>query len=100
MKANFASSLAPNGQIYVNDQMQVTDVNPRQHGIAPPVNENIYCIGDISFTSLGEEKTIIALKSLLPTAVLNIIDHASGKRPTRSIPTSISTINMISLGSS
>jgi hypothetical protein len=28
MKANFASCIAPNGQIYVNDYMQVTNKDP------------------------------------------------------------------------
>jgi NADH dehydrogenase FAD-containing subunit len=99
MKANFASSVAPSGEIYINDQMQVTDVDPRKQGIAPPVKDNIFCVGDISYSSLNEEKNIHNAFFLVPTAVQNVIDHASGKRPLHSIPSSIPTINMISLGS-
>ena len=99
MRTHFASSIAPSGEIYINDQMQVTDVDPRKHGIAPPVKENVFCVGDISFSSLNEEKNIHNAFILVPTAIQNILDHASGKRPQRSIPSSIPTINMISLGS-
>jgi hypothetical protein len=40
----------------------------------------------------------VAGRFLIPTAVQNIIDHASGKRPVHSIPNSIPFFSLISLG--
>lgn len=81
MKTHFASSLAPNGQIYVNDLMQISSVNPRVDPTAQGMKDNIFAFGDVCLTSLNEEKNIVALKALAEYVFKNICQLASGQRP-------------------
>lgn len=78
--------------------MQVTNVDPRLTRIAPAVQDNIYCVGDASLSSLNEIKGILAVKTLAPLAAKNILAQAAGRRPNNTIPSSMPSIAMISLG--
>ena len=48
MRKNFAKSLAPNGQIYVNDLLQVSGVDPSYEPFAPALKDNIFALGDVN----------------------------------------------------
>lgn len=52
MKANFQNCLAPNGQIMVNDYLQITTADPTINVVSPAAKENIFALGDCNFTSL------------------------------------------------
>jgi NADH dehydrogenase FAD-containing subunit len=63
----FQDCVSARGQIYVNDHMQVTNVNPivqSQVGAThvAKVFANVFAIGDCCLTRLNEEKTIPPLK--------------------------------------
>ncbi len=98
LKANFGKAVSNNNRVFVNDLMQVTGVDPRVVRVANAVQENIYCVGDASLSSLDEIKGILTLKTLAPIAAKNILAQAAGLRPSTLIPSSISTVAMISLG--
>ena len=44
--------------------MQITDKNPISGGTSLPVRENIFALGDITLTSLNEEKGVPSIKTL------------------------------------
>ena len=73
MKKNFASCLAPNGQIYVNDLYQISSHNPLENSTAAGIKENIYSFGDACLTSLNESKTIPSIKMLSGYITGNIL---------------------------
>jgi len=64
MRKNFASCLAPNGQIYVNDLFQISSHNPAENSTSEGIKDNIFAFGDVCITSLNEEKTVPAIKIL------------------------------------
>jgi NADH dehydrogenase FAD-containing subunit len=46
LKKNYPSCLAANGQIYVNDLMQLSGIDPLDDPLVPGVKPNIYVLGD------------------------------------------------------
>lgn len=98
MKLNFPQALSPRGQIYVNDLMQISGVDPRKNPYAPALKENIFCLGDCCLTSLNEEKTIATLCYLSEYVRKNIMQHAAGRRPSHQLPKEIPTYALITLG--
>jgi len=58
LKENFAKSIAPNGQIFVNNHLQITGSDPTGNGDLPALKENVFALGDINKTSINEEKAI------------------------------------------
>ena len=98
MKKNFAQSLAPNGQIFVNDLLQVSGVDPSYEPHAPALKENIFALGDVNLTSLKEEKDIMNINHMTPYVVQNIFDLANKRRPSGQLPNSLPFTSFISLG--
>ena len=58
MKDSFPTAIAANGQIFVNDKMQVIDSDPLHNVMASPVKQNIFALGDCCRTFANEEKNI------------------------------------------
>lgn len=98
MKQNFSSCLSKNGQIFVNDLMQLSKVDPRINPVAPAVKENIFCLGDITQTSLNECKGILGLLFMSEFLYKNLVQNALGRRPSHQLPSSINLMCLISLG--
>jgi len=59
LKKNFSSAIAGNGQIHVNNHLQVV-----AKGSTEPLAANIFAYGDCCITSLNEVKNIPSLKFL------------------------------------
>ncbi len=64
------------------------------------MRENIFAFGDVCLTSLNEEKTVPGLKFLSEYLYKNLVQHASGLRPSNQIPSTIPTMSIVSLGPS
>lgn len=78
--------------------MQVTGVDPTTTRACPPIKDNVFAVGDCTFSSLQEDKTIGSLKFLAGYCINNIIDIASGRRPSHPLPNSIPFMSFMSLG--
>eukprot|EP00347_Sterkiella_histriomuscorum_P014384 403361073 len=98
MKANFSQCIAKSGEIYVNNLMQISAENPTLNPHARGVAQNIYCLGDVAKLHLENAKTIPVLKWIAPYVFKNIMQHASGQQPQFTIPNSLPTLCMVSLG--
>jgi hypothetical protein len=98
MNKNFSQAVAPSGQIYVNDLMQVSAADPKHNPFAPAIKENIFALGDCCLTSIREEKSILALNLMLPYIVKNIIQLASKQRPSNQLPNKLPYMSFVSLG--
>jgi hypothetical protein len=98
MKDNFSRCIAQNGQIYVNNLMQVIDSDPKTNPLAAPIKQNMFSFGDCCLTSRGEEKNIPSMRGFAPALAQNIKDLAAGKKPTTEIPNQLPISAWISLG--
>ena len=108
-----------NGQIFVNDYLQVTNVNPLKkdgHSMKklsneqlavkevgevlkdPKVYENIFCLGDACLTSANEEKSVTPLKQCVDICFNNILNIATTRGKLKSIPRVFPGLYSISLG--
>ena len=95
MKEHFSASLAPSGQILVNDYFQVS--NSDREVIYP----NVFAFGDVCKTTLNEDKSVSSIKQLAPLLVKTLKTLAAGGAlPTTGIPASIPKIASVSLGPS
>jgi hypothetical protein len=72
LKKSYASSVATNGQIYVNDFFQLAGQDTSSNGSVSAVNPNIFVFGDACRTSINELKNIPSLKFLAQFIVKNI----------------------------
>ena len=61
LQKNFASSIAKNGQVFVNEHFQISGAD---HGKA--IKDNIFVFGDFAKTPINELKNIPSLKFLGP----------------------------------
>lgn len=73
MKKNFSSCLAKNGQIYVNDLMQISSTDPKINSLAVAAKANVFCLGDCCLTSLNEEKCVPLMKEISKYVFANVI---------------------------
>ncbi len=78
MKRNnlFSDCVSSKGQIFVNDHLQVTNINPlfdeNQHKRVMKVFDNIFAIGDCCLTKVNEEKTVLPAKMSADICAKNI----------------------------
>lgn len=98
LKKCFGSSVAKNGQIWVNDYFQVTAVDPATNGKSAAVKDNIFAFGDICRTSMNEVKNIPSIKFLRQFIAPNVKAVINGQAPTTSIPKKIPVFVAISIG--
>lgn len=105
MKRNnmFVDCLSEKGQIFTNEFLQVTNVNPTIHqdlhkGVVK-VFPNIFCIGDCSLTPANEEKTVYPAKICASIAASNIQRLNDGQTTgLKAIPKTFPCIYGLTLG--
>jgi len=100
---NFLDCVSYSGQIYVNDHMQVTNVNPlrdRLHPIAGSTKtfSNIFAVGDCCLTRINEEKTVLPAKLCAEVVAENIKKESIGNLKLKSHPKNFPCLYAISLG--
>jgi NADH dehydrogenase FAD-containing subunit len=79
LKTNFTSSVAPNGQVFVNEYLQVAKSDPRV-GNSAAVADNIFAVGDCTWTKYKEEKNISSIMALANNVGANIRSLDSGSK--------------------
>ncbi len=98
LKRHFASSIAKNGQIFVNDHFQVIASDSKDNGKAKAVKDNIFAFGDCCRSSLNEVKNIPSLKFLAPFLYKNVSAVIKGEPAAESIPAKLPVFAAISIG--
>jgi NADH dehydrogenase FAD-containing subunit len=81
LKTNFLSSVAPNGQVFVNEYMQIARSDPRS-GPTSAAKENVFAVGDCTWTQFKEEKNISSIMALAPHVGANIRSLDKNEKPT------------------
>ena len=97
MERHFSSSIAPNGQLYVNEYMQLSSVDPT-FDATKTAKANVFVFGDVSRTRIHEVKNIPSMKFLAPFLSDNVTAVAQGKQPQNKIPQKLPVYVAISLG--
>jgi hypothetical protein len=79
--------------------MQISSENPVSGSpLVPGLRENIFAFGDVCLTSLNEPKTVASIKLLSEFIVANLKSLALGRGLVKQLPSSITSLTMISLG--
>lgn len=95
LKKNFATAIAKNGQVFVNEHFQISGAD---HGKA--LKDNIFVFGDFAKTPINEIKNIPSLKFLGPFAIQSINSVGKGSALSSPMPKKFPTFVAVSVGPS
>ena len=97
LKRSFSSSVASNGQIFVNRNFQLASVHTAADGNTA-ARSNIFAFGDGCRTPANEVKNIPSIKFLAPFIAKSVSAVARGETPNSPMPLKIPVMAGISVG--